>query len=165
MAGVDIGRHHVKMVIMDMEAAVLVQNCFQTTNDDIQNPDCFLEKIGEEIEALVIQSGIRRSKLMGIGIGMPGILDKEKEMVLFSPDFNWVDVPILQIFQERFDCKVIIENSNRALALGEYSYGAAKSAEYVFCIWRQRMSLKLPDQVIHSARRSSPRLWGILVLQ
>lgn len=134
VAGVDIGRHNVKMVIMDMEAAVLSQNCFQTTKEDVQNPEAFLEKIRNGIESLIIESKIKQSKLMGIGIGMPGILDKEKKVVMFSPDFNWVDVPIHQIFQERFSCKVIVENSNRALALGEYSYGAAKSAEYMLCI-------------------------------
>ena len=80
VAGVDIGRHNVKMVIMDMEATVLAQNCFQTTKEDVQNPEAFLEKIRDEMESLIIESRIKQSKLMGIGIGMPGILDKEKKV-------------------------------------------------------------------------------------
>ena len=134
VAGVDIGRHYVKLVIMDMEASIQAQDCFQTTEEDVQNPEGYLQKIAEKIEDLIASSEIDSIRLMGIGIGMPGILDKEKETVLFSPDFNWMNIPIYQIFQKRFQCKILVENSNRALAVGEYTYGAARGAEYILCI-------------------------------
>lgn len=135
ITGIDIGRHYVKIVIIDMAAVIMSRECFPTTEEDIKQPEQFLEKIADRVEALITKSGISPKRFMGIGIGMPGILDYKSGDVIFSPDFNWVNVPLLRIFQKRLsDYRIILENANRALALGEYTYGAAKNAEYILCI-------------------------------
>lgn len=135
ITGIDIGRHYVKIVIIDMAAVIMSKECFPTTEEDIKKPEQFLEKIASHVEALIIKSGISKERFMGIGIGMPGILDYAKGDVIFSPDFNWVNVPLMRIFQNRLpDFRILLENANRALAIGEYTYGAAKNAEYILCI-------------------------------
>ena len=75
ITGIDIGRHYVKIVIIDMAAVIMSKECFPTTEEDIKQPKQFLEKIAERVEALIIKSGISKGRFMGIGIGMPGILD------------------------------------------------------------------------------------------
>lgn len=135
ITGIDIGRHYVKIVIIDMAAVIMSKECFPTTEEDIKQPKQFLEKIAERVEALIIKSGISKGRFMGIGIGMPGILDYARGDVIFSPDFNWVNVPLMEIFRNQLPFyKIFLENANRALALGEYIYGAAKNADYILCI-------------------------------
>lgn len=85
ITGIDIGRHYVKIVIIDMAAVIMSKECFPTTEEDIKQPKQFLEKIAERVEALIIKSGISKGRFMGIGIGMPGILDYARGDVIFSP--------------------------------------------------------------------------------
>lgn len=132
--GIDIGREHVKMVIMDMDASVLESNSFLVEDEKIRDPDAFLKEICIKAEEMLAGFGMEPGRFMGIGIGMPGILDYENGNVVFSPDYNWTDVPLMQILKQHLSYRIMVENSNRTLALGEYIFGAAKGSEYMFCI-------------------------------
>lgn len=132
--GIDIGRHYVKMVIMDIEAQILRSDSFPVSDDQVQQPEEFLNFIGDKALHLISDCKEKMKYFMGIGVGMPGILDYETGKVLFSPDFNWIDVPLLEILKKKLNYEVMLENANRVLALGEYTYGAARNSEYLFCI-------------------------------
>ncbi|MCI8977709.1 MAG: ROK family protein [Lachnospiraceae bacterium] len=132
--GIDIGRHHVKMVIMDMNASLLKSRYFQTAEELICKPEEFIRHVGNVAQKMIESCNLESQKFMGIGIGMPGILDYERGRVIFSPDFNWIDVPMLELLKQQLPYRIILENANKTLAIGEYTYGAAKTAGYVFCI-------------------------------
>lgn len=60
---------------------------------------------------------------------MPGILDTDRGTVLFSPDFNWENVDIISSFKKNFTMDITLENANRALAMGEYFFGAGVNSQ------------------------------------
>ena len=134
IVGADIGRHYVKMVIMDMTADILLSRKFPTLNSDLEDAEGFFSKVADNVEAMIQQSGIASDKIMGIGIGMPGILDYTSGKIIFSPDFDWENVELKSFFQKRFPYNIIVENTNKALAMGEYTYGAAKKGRELFCV-------------------------------
>lgn len=134
IVGIDIGRHNVKIILMDMSSSILIQRSFPTREMDLANPQEFLEQVADFASDIIKESQIEEDKFMGIGIGMPGLLDYNSGKVIFSPDFNWTDIKIKEIFQERFPYKILLENTNKALAMGEYTYGAAKNSSSLFCI-------------------------------
>lgn len=134
IVGIDIGRHNVKIILMDMSSSILIQRSFPTREMDLANPQEFLEQVADFASDIIKESQIEEDKFMGIGIGMPGLLDYNSGKVIFSPDFNWTDIKIKEIFQERFPYKIMLENTNKALAMGEYTYGAAKNSSSLFCI-------------------------------
>lgn len=57
ITGIDIGRHYVKIVIIDMAAVIMSRECFLTTEEDIKQPEQFLEKIADRVEALITKAG------------------------------------------------------------------------------------------------------------
>lgn len=132
--GIDIGRHYVKMVIMNLEAQILLADSFQTATELVTKPEEFLTLVCDRANQLLLQCREQMNCFMGIGVGMPGILDYETGKVIFSPDFGWINVPLLDILKKNLGDKILLENANRTLALGEYTYGAAKQAETMFCI-------------------------------
>ena len=134
IVGIDIGRHNVKILIMDMAAHILVKECFATHKEELENPERFLAQVADWTSTFMEESGIEPGRFMGIGIGMPGILDYESGTVLVSPDFSWENIRIKEIFERKFPYKIILENTNKALAMGEYTYGAAKDCKSFFCI-------------------------------
>ena len=132
--GVDVGRRKVKAVLMDMDANIVAKNSASVIEEHVSVPEVFVCDVVEQVNALLRESPIDQDKVMGIGVGMPGIIDHQSGHVRFSPDFNWEDVPLMELFRQHFSCPIMIENGNRTLALGEYTYGAGKGASHMFCI-------------------------------
>lgn len=130
--GVDIGRSKVNIVLVNLTGEIVKKDI--TSIQALHNPDEVIQKVIQGIEKVLEDSHITIEKIMGIGIGVPGILDTPKGMVLYSPDFGWENVNIARPIKDRFDTWVTIENSNRTAALGEKWLGAGKAAKNLFCI-------------------------------
>ena len=66
-------------------------------------------------------------QLLGIGIGVPGIIDMETGMVRTSPNLpDWANYPVLAEIENRLGTRVILENDANSAAFGEHWLGAAK---------------------------------------
>ena len=57
---------------------------------------------------------------------MNGLVDCEKGISIFSPHYKTKNIPIVEIFEKKFQKKVFIENDVRAMALAEKVYGVCK---------------------------------------
>jgi glucokinase len=65
--------------------------------------------------------------MMGIGIGVPGIIDMQTGLVRESPNLpDWVDYPARAAIEQRLKTVVILENDANVAALGEKWLGAAR---------------------------------------
>lgn len=66
-------------------------------------------------------------RLLGIGIGVPGIIDMKTGMVHESPNLpDWADYPARDEIERRLKTRVILENDANAAAFGEKWLGAAR---------------------------------------
>ncbi len=62
---------------------------------------------------------------LGIGVGIPGLVDASQGKLVFAPNLRWTDIPIRLIWMSRFNVPVFVENEANCAALGEYFYGVA----------------------------------------
>ncbi len=72
-----------------------------------------------------------RDQVVGIGIGIPGLLDIDKGIVTFSPNLKWEDLHIAEMFEKRLPYHVRIANDANVAAFGEAKFGAGKGVPYV----------------------------------
>ena len=64
---------------------------------------------------------------MGIGIGVPGIIDMQTGLLRESPNLpGWAEYPVRAEIERRLKTIVILENDANVAALGEKWLGAAK---------------------------------------
>lgn len=69
-------------------------------------------------------------KLVGIGIGVPGIIDMGSGMLRQSPNLpGWEDYPVREEIEQRLATRVVLENDANVAALGEKWLGAAKDMD------------------------------------
>lgn len=120
--GVGVGRSKTNVLMMNLAGEVFIREIIETGGTVV--PEVWISRLIRVIENVIRESGLPEKRILGMGIGMPGILDEDSGKVLFSPDFKWENVDMLTPIRERFKMDITIENANRALAMGEYYFGA-----------------------------------------
>ncbi|MDR0709395.1 MAG: ROK family protein, partial [Spirochaetaceae bacterium] len=115
--GLDIGRTAVRAAAVNAVSRQVA--CLQEPTDNPVPERKFVDRIAGIIlkiaDALKTESG----KILGAGIAMPGLIEKESGAVLFSPDFGWNNIPLQEWLTAKVPIPVTVENANRALALNE----------------------------------------------
>lgn len=91
----------------------------------------FSDKICYEVENLVEETDFDKNKIIGLGIGVPGLIDTANGLVLTSPQLKWVNVQLAKYIEGKLGYPIMIDNIIKAKALAENTYGAAKAAKRV----------------------------------
>jgi glucokinase len=70
------------------------------------------------------------ARMIGAGVGVPGIIDKRTGMLRESPNLpGWDNYPVRDEIQRRLGAPVILENDANAAAMGEAWLGAARGMD------------------------------------
>ncbi len=94
-----------------------------------------LKRIVQTIEQVCDEAGISTSEILGIGMGIPGLLDLDGGIILDAPNLGWEQVPVRLELEQTFGCPVVITNDVDAGVFGEYTLGAARNARCVVGIF------------------------------
>ncbi|MEP6590571.1 MAG: ROK family protein [Gemmatimonadota bacterium] len=71
------------------------------------------------------------SRVLGIGVGAPGPLDRASGVVLLTPNLDWVDMPLRARLADGLGLTAALDNDANCAVLGECWVGAARGATYV----------------------------------
>ena len=125
--GVDLGGTNLRIAAVD-EGGNLVEKTTLGTQvalgrDHVVNDMCAaIQQLAAKHKGL--------GKLLGIGIGVPGIIDMETGMVRESPNLpDWADYPVRTEIERRLGTRVILENDANSAAFGEKWLGVAKDVD------------------------------------
>jgi len=68
-------------------------------------------------------------RLLGVGIGAPGVIDSERGVIRWAVNLDWADVPLGSLVSERYGIPVAFANDSQAAALAEHSLGGRAPSE------------------------------------
>ncbi|HOM02040.1 MAG TPA: ROK family transcriptional regulator [Acetivibrio sp.] len=114
--GVDIGRTSVRVVVMNNCRDIIYKMSKPTESVE---PYELIGQITEMTMDSIKESKLPLDRVVGIGIAMPGLIERDTGRVLFSPNFGWNDIPLQDELKKRLPFNVLVENANRALVIGE----------------------------------------------
>lgn len=98
-----------------------------------QPGDVIADIIEDALNDCVAKSGIDRSRLRGIGVGVPGLVDPRTGRSYSSHVFGEGEVPIATLLHKRTGLPVKLEKPANLLALAESWFGFAQS-ESIFAV-------------------------------
>jgi len=125
--GVDLGGTNLRIAAVD-DQGTLVEKVTLGTKVSLGR-DHVIDDMCEAIQRLLEKYG-NSSTLVGIGIGVPGIIDMQSGLLRESPNLpGWADYPVRAEIERRLKTVVILENDANVAALGEKWLGAAKDFE------------------------------------
>jgi predicted NBD/HSP70 family sugar kinase len=96
-------------------------------------PSYVVELIISEITKLM--DLYREKRILGIGIGDPGLVYKKGDYTVFSSQFkSWENIHLKSIVKDAIKLPVRIESNDNLKALGEKKYGLAKGISDFICL-------------------------------
>ncbi len=133
LIGAEIGVDFISVVVTDLKARTLwsqtVEFAENAEHPSTQNPNVMMERF-EQLVLEAMRATEARGRLMGIGVGVPGLVDHARGILLLAPNLGWKNVPLRDRWQQRFGVPVIVENEANAAALGEQMLGVAKQVDH-----------------------------------
>lgn len=93
------------------------------------------DRINALIEGVILdtvnETGATRKDFVGIGVGAPGPLDREKGIVVVAPNLGWKDFPLRDRVTSKFRLPTTLDNDANCATVGEWWLGAAKGGRNV----------------------------------
>lgn len=131
--GVDFGGTRIKIGVVGPRGHILCR-----AGLDVQKTwawERLTAHLVETIETLLEAHAISKKDLLGVGMGLPGLIDFKKGFVHYLVNVRgWRNVSFASLLRRRLRLPVFIDNDVNVMALGEASFGAARGFSQVVCI-------------------------------
>lgn len=125
--GIDLGGTFIKGGIINNNGEIILHDKVPTECD--KGSDKVVENIANLTKELIEKSKIDKSDVVGIGMGVPGMIDSKDGIVIFAGNLNLKNFPIAEKLKKLTDLDVKIANDANVATLGEVKFGAAKNHE------------------------------------
>ncbi len=119
--GVDLGGSHVTAGVVDEDGKILTSHEHDLDDHGV---DAVFQATSDMIDAALHDNAA--DGVLGIGIGSPGNIDLASGTILYSPNFQWENVPLGNRLRDSFKQPIFVGNDARCATLGEYTYGTGR---------------------------------------
>lgn len=127
----DVGGTSMKAALVDEARQVIGAARIPTGRSD--GPDAVVERIVATVADQVAAARATGYTPRGAGVVVPGIVDDQRGVAVFSANIGWRDVPLRELIQKRVDVPVAFSHDVRAGGLAEGELGAARGVrDYLF---------------------------------
>ncbi|RKP48817.1 ROK family transcriptional regulator [Cohnella endophytica] len=127
--GIDLGVNYIRGVLADLRGNVVAERTSSLRLGDAGGEagvSIAVDQLCGCIESLMTEAPASAYGIVGIGVGVPGLVD-DGGTLLLAPNLKWRDVPLQRILTDKFSLPVTIDNEANMGALGEQKYGAGRS--------------------------------------
>jgi predicted NBD/HSP70 family sugar kinase len=132
--GVDIERTRTDVALTNLDATILQRSAFSYPAGS--PPAHVLAKLVTAIRSFRSYSKDFRAKVIGIGVGLPGVIDREHGIIKVADTLQgWEGCDIPKVLEKKLDLPVLLENDVKARALGELIFGSARSVRDAIYLW------------------------------
>ncbi len=122
--GIDLGGTFIKGGIVDDLGRILLSDSVPTESE--KGADGVADNIARLVNSLLVRTGLSADDVIGVGMGVPGMINSKDGIVTYSNNLAWQDFAIAKSVEERTGIKVKIANDANVAALGEAKFGAGR---------------------------------------
>lgn len=133
--GLEIARASSRLVLCDMHLNVLESKQWQM--DERATPDFLIREIVDAAKLMMKRRGIGPERVLGMGIGAVGPLDRRTGVILeplYFPAAGWKHVPIVEQLEAALGIPAVLDNGANAALLGEYWMDRSDEYEHLLYI-------------------------------
>ena len=127
--GVDIGETRTRVELFDLtmtERARAEYPLDQAAEHDVA---VVVGQIASGLDTVLAESGIDRDDILGVGVGVPGIIERGPEVLVHGQTYGWDAVPLGKLLRARTDLPLRFDNGAKTMGRAELWFGAGRGAE------------------------------------
>lgn len=116
VVGIELLSREARLVLMNFSGEIIRKQRRNITPS--QDVDYIVRQTNMIVNELLESTGISKSRVLGIGFGIPGSIDHESGNVLYSFTFDFHNIEFQKLFCRESRLNVMIDNDANAGALG-----------------------------------------------
>ena len=113
--GIDIGGTSIKGAAVTKEGKVLDVFSLKVIKGEPQEET--INNLIALTNKYIKEQGFKKEEILGIGCGVPGVMDTKTGVVTYSNNLQWYELPIVEMMEKGTGLKVRITNDANAAAL------------------------------------------------
>ncbi|MEV7036048.1 ROK family transcriptional regulator [Streptomyces sp. NPDC093272] len=125
LIGVDIAETYVHVELFDLALNVLAR-----AEEDLRpgehRPEQVVGHVAAAVDSVAALAGAAGGRVLGVGVSVPGQVDRDTGIAEYAPNWDWHDVPLLDLLSEHITHPLHLDNPLRACAVAEQWFGAAR---------------------------------------
>lgn len=126
--GVDVGETAFLVELFDFRLQMLARHT-SVTDMAMLDPEDAVSHITEGIESVIAESGVDRRAILGVGVGVPGLVEHREDAVVHGQSVGWHAVPLEGMLRSRTGLPILVDNCAKTLGQAEKWFGAARGTD------------------------------------
>ncbi|MGW4438242.1 ROK family protein [Streptomyces sp. NPDC004596] len=125
LIGVDIAETYVHVELFDLALNVLAR-ADEEVRPGESAPEQVAARVAAAVGTVVARAGIEPARVLGVGVSVPGQVDRDRGVAEYAANWDWHDVPLLDLLAGHIDRPLYLDNPLRACTVAELWFGAAR---------------------------------------
>ena len=121
--GIDLGGTNISAGLVEENGSIIAKNSTPTMNG--RQASDILDDMADLCKKLLEENNIDIKDVKSLGVGLPGLLDKKKGVLVYANNLNFDGINVVEEMKKRIGLPVYIENDANCAAIGEITCGAA----------------------------------------
>ncbi len=132
--GIDLGGTLSKTALVAENGEVIA--CRRTPAAPGRDPRAVMAELAAGLRGMAAAAGLPFPSPLGAGIGVPGVVNHETGLLIFSGPLAWNDVDLAGIAAAELDCATFLDIDVNAGALADLYFGCAQDArDMLYVSW------------------------------
>ena len=125
--GVDLGERGLRVEVVDL-AWQRRAEAFVDLNARDSEPATVVDHIAAAVTDVVRKASLPEARLLGVGVSVPGVVERTAESRIYAPAFGWDGLPLGRLLRDALDGPVLVDNGAKAMGQAELWFGAGRGA-------------------------------------
>lgn len=126
---VDLGGTKTAVALINTEGKILISRQ-ETTSQE--GPQAGIAQIRRLLDDILLQANLSNKDVLGIGIGIPAVLEPHTDLVIWAPNLEgWRNISLRQALEDYFKLPTCIEYDGHTAVLGEWWQGQGRDFQSV----------------------------------
>jgi predicted NBD/HSP70 family sugar kinase len=163
--GVDVGETRVRVEMFDLTMTERAKADYPL--DPRQHSvDEIVDRIQTGLAAVLTSGGVDTGAILGVGIGVPGVVEQGPEVLVHGQTYGWEAVPLERLLRSGTDLPLYMDNGAKTMGQAELWFGAERGAQHaVICLIGSGVGASIiAHGSTHTGATSSAGEWGHTVV-
>ncbi|WP_331769457.1 ROK family protein (plasmid) [Embleya sp. NBC_00888] len=165
LVGVDVSEDFVRLELYDLAMNVL-RAVERRMDPRGSTPGDVVEHITLGVDDLLATPDVDPDRVLGIGVSLPGLVEREGGVSVLAVYGHWRDVPMKALLAERLDFPLYVDNPLKASTVAELWFGAGRDVDDLAVVTlRTGVGVGVAiDGTLYRGTTNSAGEWGHIIL-